>query len=514
MSASTTTTERTHELAALVVLALPAVVGAVALLLVARQGVYASPDSTFYVGTARNLLDGRGLTAPPGTPELSHFPPLFPLALAAIGWVTGLDPLDAAGVLNPLLLGVTALLVALVVRRRSGSVPLGAAAAVAVVVALDVGSYYVSALSEPLFIVLVLAAMVSLAAAVDGGSRWAWAAAVALPAAACLTRYVGVALVAAEVVVLIVLVGRKALGRAFAFAALALAPLVVWLAVAGRGNRPVVFHLADADYWVGAARSVSRWVLPAFTPSPLPGLVTAALVAGLGWVVLHRRPRSPEEAESAGSGRRPDALGVLPPAFAVTYLTMLVADRVFLDATGRLDLRFLAVLHVVAVVGLLPWLHRTLGGRTRRLAVAGGLALVGVHGVQAVSWVAAGLTDTDIGRRGLTAQAWRDSAVLAAVAALPPDVAVYSNGPEAIFFLTGRSTSSLPVHTDYLSGRRRPQYRAELAAMDDRLAREDGVVVWFRPYAFRERFVTPIGDLALDPLLEDGVATLSRPRGL
>ena len=75
--------------AEVVVLALPAVLGTVALLLVARKGVYASPDSAFYVGTARNLLDGEGLTAPPGSPPLSHFPPLFALVLGRGGMADG-----------------------------------------------------------------------------------------------------------------------------------------------------------------------------------------------------------------------------------------------------------------------------------------------------------------------------------------------------------------------------------------------------------------------------------------
>lgn len=491
-------------------LAAPAVVGTVALLLVTRKGVYASPDSAFYVGTARNLLDGNGLTAPPGSPPLSHFPPLFSLVLAAVGWVTGLDPLDAAGLVNPLFLGITALLVAVVVRRRSGSVALGVGASVAVVVALDLLVYAGSALSEPLFVVLVLGAMVSLAAAVEGGRRLAWAAAVALTAAACLTRYVGVALVVAEVSVLLMVGGRKAVVRTSAFAASALAPLAVWLAVAGRGNRPVVVHLFDADYWTDGVRSLSRWVLPPFASWPVRGLATAVVAAGLAWIAF-TRPR-PDTAEPQGPSH--DALGRLLGAFTVAYLAVLVVDRVFLDATGRLDLRFLAVLHVVAIVGLLPWLNRTLAGRdgTRTVAAAAGLLLVGLHGVQASTWVADGLTDTGVGRRGLTATAWEASPVLDAVAALPAGTPVYSNAPEAVFLLTGRKTLPLPAHTDYLSGRRRPAYAAELNAVAERLAADDGVVVWFRPYAFRQRFLAPASALDVEPVLDDEVATLSRLR--
>ncbi len=470
------------------VLAAPAVVGTIALLIVTRKGVYASPDSAFYVGTARNLLDGQGLTPPHGSPPLSHFPPLFGLVLAAAGWVTGLDPLDAAGVVNPLLLGVTAGVVAVVVRRRSGSVAVGVAASSAVVVGVDLLVYFASALSEPLFIALVVGAVVALAAALDDGRRGAWAAAVVLTAGACLTRYVGVALVVAGAGVLLRLGHRR---RAALFAALSLAPLAAWTAVAGRGNRPVVVHLFDGAYWLDGLRSLSRWVLPPSVAWPVRALALALVAAGVARLAIrpsHPRPELPE----------PDALGLLLSAFTLAYLALLVADRVLFDVTGRLDLRFLAVLHVVAVLGLAPWLARS------RPAVAVALGLLALQAAYSATWVASGLTDTSVGRRGLTSDGYDDSPVMAAVAALPPDVTLSSNAPEAVFLLTGREAESLPAHTDHLSGRRRPAYGAELAAVE-------GVVVWLRPYAFRERFLAAFDDLPVTTLLADDVAILSSP---
>ena len=63
------------------------------------KGLYASPDSVFYVGTARNLLDGVGFRPPGALQPLGHFPPLFTLVIAAVGWL-GLDPLDAGRAVN------------------------------------------------------------------------------------------------------------------------------------------------------------------------------------------------------------------------------------------------------------------------------------------------------------------------------------------------------------------------------------------------------------------------------
>ena len=73
-----------------------------------RHGVGASPDSVVYIGVARNLLAGRGLTEPFGalvdTP-LTRYPPLYPALLAA-GGPLGLDPLATARWISALLFGV------------------------------------------------------------------------------------------------------------------------------------------------------------------------------------------------------------------------------------------------------------------------------------------------------------------------------------------------------------------------------------------------------------------------
>ena len=49
-------------------LALPPLAAVVAVVLATGKGLYVSPDAVFYVGTARNWLDGRGFTPPAGVP--------------------------------------------------------------------------------------------------------------------------------------------------------------------------------------------------------------------------------------------------------------------------------------------------------------------------------------------------------------------------------------------------------------------------------------------------------------
>lgn len=491
------------------VVAVPVAVVTVAMLVVARNGAYASPDSAFYVGLARSLREGLDLIAPPGSQPLAHFPPLFPFVLAAASAVLRVDALVAAGVVNPLLTGATAVLVGLVVRRRTGSAAAGAVAAVVVAVGRDALVFGASALSEPLFTLLAAGALVALAASISTGSGRLLAAAAALVGLACLTRYAAAALIVSGVAAILRFEGAAGRRRAVAFAAGASAPLAVWLAAVGRTNRQLSVHLFDLDYWAGGLDAVSKWVAPAFLPWPVRTVVAPAVAVGL-WRAA--RPRL--HLVGAGGRRSGDPLPFVLGAFAAAYLGLLVVDRLLLDDSGRLDGRFLLPLRAVAVLALAPVVHRAVSGRSGRAVTRVGAALLALHGVQAVAWAVTGVGDDSVGRRGLAARAWSESTVMAAVDALPPSVPVYTDGPDAVFLHTGRRARILPAHRDLLTGRPRAAYERELDAMVRHLRRAGGVVVFFEPFAFRSLFLPTASELdgavRLVPAARDEVGVLYR----
>ena len=459
-------------------LALPPIAGLIAVVLATGKGLYVSPDAVFYVGTARNWLDGRGLTPPPGLPPLEHFPPLFTLLLAALGKV-GLDPLDGARLVNALAFAATVLLVGLVVRSRTGSGVAALAASVLTAAAVDLLTYSASALTEPLFILLAVAGLVVLAAYLDRPSPALLAGASALIAAAFLTRYVGIALVVAGVAALL---WRRRWIATGVFGATTVAPVAAWLAWAeGPTDRSIVFHMFGADYLGQAVRPLTRWIIP--WPGPPLGFVVALVLVAGGVVLARRVPGS--------------SLSRLLVMFTVAYLAVLLANRVFTDATGRLDARFLAPLHVVAILLVVPALHR--------VRMAGVLVLAQVVG--AVAWTAGGLTDEGIARRGYNAAALRRSAAMADVGR-----PVYSNAFDAIFFLTGRSALPIPAEKDYLTGRPNPRYDEELSAM----RASGGYLAYFDALTFRRSFLPSQAELEaalpLEIVAADALGTLYRLR--
>ncbi|HYX44256.1 MAG TPA: phospholipid carrier-dependent glycosyltransferase, partial [Acidimicrobiales bacterium] len=300
-------------------LGVPALVGAATALLVSRRGVYLSPDGLAYVGAARNLVDGHGLTAPPGAPPLANFPPLYPLLLAA-GGAFAADPLTVARFLNPVLFGATILVVGVIARRLTGSLPLALAAQLLVLSGKDFLAYHSAALSEPLFLLLALLAVAALARR-RPDDRPGLLVAALLAAAACLTRYVGLALVGAGAVGLVLLDrGPRRWRAVVSFTAAALFPLVVWLlwvrAERQGTNRTAVFHAPGLSYAGRGVETASRWLLPDTAPRwarvTVLAVTVAALLVGL---VLARRRGAGDDA--VGGTMR---LAAVLALFSVAYL--------------------------------------------------------------------------------------------------------------------------------------------------------------------------------------------------
>jgi len=97
--------------------------------IMAESTAYVSPDSTYYLAAADNLIKGRGLMAPdPATPGLeSHFavwPAGYPCCIAAVGVLTGTSALVASKMVNIIFLGLTFSLLFLWFRDKSWFVAL------------------------------------------------------------------------------------------------------------------------------------------------------------------------------------------------------------------------------------------------------------------------------------------------------------------------------------------------------------------------------------------------------
>jgi hypothetical protein len=487
-----------------------------------RHGVGASPDSVVYIGVARNLLAGRGLTEPFGalvdTP-LTRYPPLYPALLAA-GGPLGLDPLATARWISALLFGVNILFVGLALATllpRARWLPVVGALLAAS--GLPLLTMHSMAWSEPLFLLLNFLSLLALAAYLDQGRPAALVLAGALGGLALLTRYAAFPLVAVGVLGLLFMgtawrdpaeatdwsrgfsrfwrrdpAEATDWSRGFSrfwrrdpaeastprgtclsrpacaalFAGLALLPAALWtvrnVAVADTAAaRVLAWHPAGKAQLWQALYTVAGWLhVPDRAPDWLRlGLLLAVAAAAATMIFTVRRGR-PE---------RPVASFIkLLVLWIPLYLAFLAASISLLDASTPLDDRILAPLYVAtiflalyAVGELLPLVAHPRRWQAGLAALL--LLLVGGSAIKGASWVNDGYRQGI----GFSSLAWQRSPLIQQVRLAPPETVIYSNVPEAIYLHADRRALPLPRPMNATTQQPNPGYAAELIRMGQML---------------------------------------------
>jgi 4-amino-4-deoxy-L-arabinose transferase-like glycosyltransferase len=420
-----------------------------------------------YIGAARNLLSGHGLTiawsTTAGTP-LTHYPPMFPFALALLG-ITGLDPWEAARYLNAALRSADLLLVALLAKRAGAGSPWAALiAAFLMLTSVHMEFVHGSAWSEPLFFVLTLLSLALVARYLANGSRLALLGAGVLVAGAVLTRYAGLTLVLT--IVLALLWWRKP--RAILmFVSVACVPPALWVlrnALLGGmlvGDRGIAWHGLSVQQLGQALFSAVDWVLPSSLGSQLVspdgdvrGLGIAGLVtvgAGLGWYGWKQRGwlTSRDVDEEA------DLLSRLLGVFAVMYPAGIVVSMLAFDDLVQLDTRILSPTFVSLLILFSAGAPRALS-RVWRAAWLRAPVVLGIVGLAAGYAIRFGVLASTIHADGVmySNAGWITSPTMEWVRTLPSDATVFSNAPDAVYMLAGLSAYEIPnvAHADRFAG--------------------------------------------------------------
>ena len=189
-------------------------------------------DAFNYLSAAESLAAGEGLLSPGGG-QMVIFAPFFSMAMAFLS-LFGLDPVDGGRFLNATAFGLLILASGLWLSRRLESRPIALGAAVAVMASLPLAHSASTLISEPLFTLFTLLALMPLESFLN---RRSGAPALVLSAVfaalAALTRYIGVTLIISAVLMLLSrrnVSVRQRLKHALAFGAISSLPLAVAMA--------------------------------------------------------------------------------------------------------------------------------------------------------------------------------------------------------------------------------------------------------------------------------------------
>lgn len=234
----------------------------------AKYGAGMSPDSAFYVSAARSLVEGNGYFVFTGKP-MTLWPPLFPTLLALAG-PAGIDPAVTARYLNAASFGGIIFLSGtwLNHKLKNGILALLGLALVAFSEPLFSVSLWI--LSEPVFIFLTVAFLIVIEKYQEDGRMESLLYSAILAALAVLTRYSGVSVIMAGIVIIFTK-REKNLYNKFVhgaiFSMVSMLPLLVWttrnylLTASPMGPRaPSMFSLSQNVYLV--VKTLTGWFLP------------------------------------------------------------------------------------------------------------------------------------------------------------------------------------------------------------------------------------------------------------
>ena len=469
----------------LLIVILLALVGSSLVLYSTSWGIGTSPDSVAYIGAARNLAAGLGLTVPFGglvDAPMIHHAPFYPVFIGTLGLI-GIDPAKVARGLAIIIMGLNVLLAAWLVRGMlPGTNWPSVIGALLVAISPTILEIHSMAWTEPMFIFLGFFGLGLLALWLDNQSLIFGITAALLVGLATLTRYAGLAFIATGVLGILLLARERAVKRlayASSFGLISGLPLSLWgiqnhFAVGTATNRSLNFHpIERSQLWQGMG-TVSSWLLVpenASTLFHLASLALLGLVAGAALVIIWRSQNT--KLNAPGINFR------IFTIFVPVYFLFLVVSISFFDANTPLDGRILSPLFFAGVVGLIAIFGQAAVYNLPRVWQAGLLLYVFVlvigYGQASLKWV----QESHHQGIGFSSTIWQGSPTLATVRNFPKETLIYTNVPEGVYFSGEHRSMRLPVYFEAVRQQVNPNFEVEIGNLKHQLVSGQAVVVYF-----------------------------------
>ena len=361
----------------LLIACIAALGAALVLAQVLAHGVRLAGDSPFYIAAANNLLAELAYTSLGGHPNPVH-PPGFPALLAIAGFAS-LPPLQAAGWVNAAALGLAIFFGGRWLSQKIASRFLTVWACLAIAFTPAVAKTALHAWSEPTFILCTTLALLQVDKFLSAATRSSLIWAAVFTALACMTRYIGVALIALTLSLLLLQHGvamRRKLKRMAAYTLVAAAPIGAWLTrnYLAAGTLTGYRHPASGDLSENAQLVLDvllKWAPTAVTQSlggvatGMAGVLLVGLLALLVRACVHL---------ATGADRRAYFV-VVNGGFAAFYIAAMLAATTSIQLTP-IDNRYLSPAYM-PLLFFAAWAMDRILQRSRTWVVQEGLAGAG-----------------------------------------------------------------------------------------------------------------------------------------
>jgi len=488
------------------VIGLLAIGGVWLLLYSTPKGLGLNDDAIAYIAGARSIMNGNGYREAwlASNGPVTHFPPGFPGVLALIGLITGLDPLRGARALNGLLFGLNVLLTGWIGWRMTGSRIAGILAAALILLNSSFLYIHTRAMSEPLYIFLMLLSFLLLDYYFARFDSFFLVALGFVLGWAYLARYAGLSLLATMIATLLILHEnwRKRL-KSVVILSLSALPWILGWSVRNRivggsvTNRTLGWHPITFENWELGVKTFAEFLAPlrsvrsAF--NQIPASFEVVLISiGLGllvWVLYTGLPYFFRPDQAA----RPDVLSFTSALYIIAYMSALVLTMTLFDPATKFQVRILSPTYVsllLLMMALGAWLWREKHLFWKPII---SLYIVGSLGMFANSQVLA-VQDFRKGGDAFAGEKWIASESVAALDQIPSDVLILSNEPGVVYLYAGRPSGILPDEGPALSDIKQAVLDGELAIILFRVNKADEETLRYYYELGRGLYLTDFSD--------------------
>ena len=412
-----------------------------------QHGIGLSPDSAGYLAVASNLIEGKGFVSYSGEPLIVH-PPLYPLAVATLSFLFGLELTTSALVLNLLLIASTTFVSGNLTFLVTNSFLVSLFVCFSIILGIPIFQVFIYAWSEPTFIFFLSVAFLYLVKFIEYRDKIYLLVSSVFVSLACTTRYAGIFILISFIIFLVFIFRKDIVKRrneTYTFLFISSFPLYLWgirnyilsRTFFGRSsNSPDSF----IEHSLGFSNTVTGWfIFPVnyFQSKILLFLVTFLIIIILLIIAL----------------KQIENLRVLFLAAFIFIYSLLLFVTGINTSMDTINDRLLSPIFIPSIVVLMNFFHHQIyprlidkiSKRFRTWLVASGTIVWFAYPVTSI--LKLGL---EVHREGLGYQSvhWQTSETLAYIRRAREELhqlPIYTNDPEGLYFLTHIQAGRLSI---------------------------------------------------------------------
>lgn len=467
-------------------------------------GLGTTSDSVEYIVASKSFNDGKGFLMLNNQPMV-WWPPVYPILLGLVSKIFSADTLNTARNLNSLLFGITVFLSGVLIHRNiKSSFLFTGLCTISILLSFQIIQMALMALTELLFICLVLFCFVFLESYMkENKTKYLIILAIFVSLAA-LTRYIGIILIP-WVVLNILIVSNKSLNEKIRhillFMLISSLPVLVWIARNYIQSGTLFGYRFPVEYSLGQnllyiLNVFSAWYVP-FNLRNSPYLFSILLTITAVIIVITLREALKNQKQI--SKFYPYFIFVLLYLLFIVYIIMNMGIE---QVSKRLLAPIYIPLTIIMFFIVFEFSHLiTTRVKTSALQILP-YAAISIFILMNYKGTQSGIIDFSMNGEGFTSKKWRESKVIAYSQQnkiLSSNNLVYSNFPDAIYVLTNfkseKTAGPQKLNEDI------ERYRNVWPK------RKNAFVLWFnelQPYLYRFEELQRISKMQEIKKLEDG----------